>query len=73
MGHSHTNQNKGCQFGHEGESKYGFSVADLLCLGAYLASLPGIFSEATFHYLQISDLCVPICNYSHKERICFHV
>lgn len=73
MGRSQTNQNKCCHFGREGESKYDFTVVDLLCLGAYLASLPGIFSEASFHYLQISELHIPVCNYSHRERIRFHV
>lgn len=60
MGHSHTNQNKCCHCGREGESKYDFTATDLLSLGTYLAYLPDVISEASFNYLQISDLHVPI-------------
>lgn len=69
MAHSPTNQNKCYHFGREEESKSDFTVTDLLCVEANLASLPGIFSEASFHYFQISDLSVPICTYAHRETI----
>lgn len=47
MGHSPTNQNKRCHCGCEGQSKYDFTETDLLFLGAYLAYLPGVLSEAS--------------------------
>lgn len=66
---SHANQNKCCHCGHEGESKHDFTVPDPLFLGAYLASLPGVISEASFSCLQISDLCAPIRNCSQRGSV----
>lgn len=60
MGPSYTNQNKCCHCRREGESKYDFTVTDLHFLRAYLAYLPNVISEASFNYLQLSDLHVPI-------------
>lgn len=59
---SHVNQNKCYYFRHEGQFKYDFIMSDLLWLGAYLASLPDVLSETSFHYLWRSNACDPICN-----------